>query len=219
MLPSKRVRKDLSLHQRYDIVQRLRRGEKQADIAIVFGVDRTTISKIKKNENVITQTVESGTKNVNVKRVKSFNFEHVDNELYSWFCSQVSGTPGLSGTILMEKARQLAIQSGATQEHAASIDMNWINRFKSRRNIVAKGRQRMPSAVPGNLPPCPLCAVQTRKSGKSGLRKCLLTGQPTSIHVTVCIHPECVYCCPSESLSDVQIDPFIGSNNFCGYGI
>ena len=86
MLPSKRVRKDLSLHQRYDIVQRLRRGEKEADIAIVFGVDRTTISKIKKNENVITQTVESGTKNVNVKRVKSFN---VDNELYSWFCSQV----------------------------------------------------------------------------------------------------------------------------------
>ena len=81
MLPSKRVRKDLSLHQRYDIVQRLRRGEKQADIAIVFGVDRTTISKIKKNKNVITQTVESGTKNVNVKRVKSFNFEHVDNEL------------------------------------------------------------------------------------------------------------------------------------------
>ena len=82
--------------------------------------------------------MESGTKNLNVKRVKSFNFEHVDNELYSWFCSQVSGTPGLSGTILMEKARQLAIQSGATQEHAASIDMNWINRFKSRRNIVAK---------------------------------------------------------------------------------
>ena len=98
-------------------------------------------------------------------------------------------------------------------------EMNDTNKQSQRKRLQGGGRQRMPSAVPGNLPPCPLCAVQKRKSDKSGLRKCLLTGQPTSIHVTVCIHPECVYYCPSESLSDVQIDPFIGSNNFCGYGI
>ena len=64
----------------------------------------------------------------------------------------------------------------------------------------------MPSAVPGNLSPCPLCAAEPRRSGKSGLRKCLLSLQP-SIHVTVCIHPECTYYAASETLSSIQLDP------------
>ena len=117
------------------------------------------------------------------------------------------------------KECQLATQLG----ECANLNASWVDRFKVRNNIQfqkrghrrhgEKGRQRMPSAVPGNFPPCPLCAVQKRKSGKNGLRKCLLTGQPTSIDVTLCIHLECVYYSPSVSLSTVQIDPFISQTS------
>ena len=61
----------------------------------------------------------------------------------------------------------------------------------------------MPSAGQGTLAPCPLCAAEKRTGG---LRNCLLSLQP-SIHVTVCMHPECIYFSPSETLSTVEVDP------------
>ena len=48
-----------------------------------------------------------------------------------------SGTPGLTGNLLLEKARQIA-RKGFDEAEISALDINWINRFKNRRNIVHK---------------------------------------------------------------------------------
>ena len=49
-----------------------------------------------------------------------------------------SGTPGLTGNLLLEKDRQIARKEGFDEAEISALDINWINRFKNRRNIVHK---------------------------------------------------------------------------------
>ena len=43
---------------------------------------------------------------------KSIRFEDVEQNLFDWFISMGSGTPGLTGNLLLEKARQIARREG-----------------------------------------------------------------------------------------------------------
>ena len=59
----------------------------------------------------------------------------LETQLYNWFI-RAQGTAGLCGSVLQEKACEIARQNGV--EDTSKIDLNWINRFKARRGIVAK---------------------------------------------------------------------------------
>ena len=69
---------------------------------------------------------------------KSIRFEDVEQNLFDWFISMGSGTPGLTGNLLLEKDRQIARKEGFDEAEISALDINWINRFKNRRNIVHK---------------------------------------------------------------------------------
>ncbi len=135
MSTSKRVRRSLSLADKYAVIQSIEKGEKQNNIATKVLVSEGAISKIKKDAVSIREAVESGTQDVTIKRKRHFIFDDVENQLYNWFV-RAQGTAGLSGSVLQEKARGIARASGA--EDTEKIDLNWINRFKARRGIVSR---------------------------------------------------------------------------------
>ena len=82
--------------------------------------------------------IEGGGTNITAKRGKLFSFPEVTVSLYNWFQSIAKGTPGLTGNLLLKKAKDIAKQLGCTEDEASTIDINWINRFKNRRGSVAK---------------------------------------------------------------------------------
>ena len=45
--------------------------------------------------------------NVSIKRKKSIQFEDIEQNLFDWFISMGSGTPGLTGNHLLEKAQEI----------------------------------------------------------------------------------------------------------------
>ena len=105
------------------------------------------MAKIKKNSLSIKEESESGKTNVSLKRKKSNRFEDVEQNLFDWFISMGSGTPGLTGNLLLEKARQIARKEGFDEAEISALDINWINRFKNRRNIVHKNLHGEVSSV------------------------------------------------------------------------
>ena len=137
-MTSKRPRHDLDLKQKYEVVQLLMTGCKQKFIADKFHVNESTISRLKNNQNEIVSEFEFGKQNFNAMRHKHFQLEKVDAVLLEWFRTVSAGKAGVSGALLQEKAKEFAIKLKFQEEDVVKIDMNWINRFKSRHGIVAK---------------------------------------------------------------------------------
>ena len=66
MNSAEKQRAELSLAQRYEILSKLKNGEKQQSIAEQYNVDRSTVAKIKKNSLSIKEEFKSGkTKKIN----------------------------------------------------------------------------------------------------------------------------------------------------------
>ena len=134
-MSTKRPRTELSLCKKYDIVKELNGGAKQADVAKKYGINESTVSRIKKERQSISKKFETGEKNPKQKRNRNIGFADVDQALYNWVVSTASGLPGLSGQMLLEKARKLARDLHYDDDD--KIDLNWINRFKSRHMVYA----------------------------------------------------------------------------------
>ena len=122
---------------KYEIVKLIDQGAKQSEIAKRFDVNESTVSRIKKNKDLVAKEFESGLSSVLSKRKKLFDLHSVDKALLEWFKLN-AGQSGLVGSILQEKAIQFAGMLGFNEEFQIRIDINWINRFKARHSIVAK---------------------------------------------------------------------------------
>ena len=133
-MSTKRPRTELSLCKKYDIVKELNGGAKQADVAKKYGINESTVSRIKKERQSISKKFETGEKNPKQKRNRNISFADVDQALYNWVVSTASGLPGLSGQMLLEKARKLARDLHYDDDD--KIDLNWINRFKLGRGEI-----------------------------------------------------------------------------------
>ena len=71
-------------------------------------LNESTVSRIKKDRQAICQEFEMGEKNPKQKRNRVITFADVDKKLFNWVVNTASGLPGLSGQILLEKARKIA---------------------------------------------------------------------------------------------------------------
>lgn len=137
-MAAKRPRNDIKLQQKYDMVKLLKRGWKQKQVADKFGVNESTVTRLKKQQEEILAHFEQGKLNTTVKRNKSFGLEKVDTALFEWFRTVAAGKPGISGALLQEKAQDFAKKLKFDDTEVKKIDINWINRFKRRHYIVAK---------------------------------------------------------------------------------
>ena len=86
-MSTKRPRTELSLCKKYDIVKELNGGAKQADVAKKYGINESTVSRIKKERQSISKKFETGEKNPKQKRNRNIGFADVDQALYNWVVS------------------------------------------------------------------------------------------------------------------------------------
>ncbi|CAM1320828.1 TIGD6 (predicted) [Pycnogonum litorale] len=71
-----------------------------------------------------------------MKRKRKHNFEDVDEPLLKWFRAARDKKLPVSGDDLLLKAQQFARACG--YENPEKLDINWINRWKLREEIVCK---------------------------------------------------------------------------------
>ena len=130
---SKRI--NLSLSEKYELVQLYKSGESQTSISKRKNIARTTIIGICKNADKIVNDYESG-QNSKSKRVRTHNYEDVDKPLLDFFRLAREQNIPISGAMLLEKALVYARQ--LKHPEPISIDINWVNRWKLRNEVVSK---------------------------------------------------------------------------------
>lgn len=133
MAPTKRT--NIVLKEKYEIAQMYRRGIKVSEIVKQKNIPRTTINGyIKDAENII-KKYESG-ENSNTMRIRQHKFDNIDSHLLSFFRLARDKKIPISGELLLEKARFYATALQYTD--VDKIDRNWIQRWKTRNNILSK---------------------------------------------------------------------------------
>lgn len=125
-------RKSFSIEEKSVIIQRLEAGESNVMIAKEFGVSHSTISTIKKNKHKIEPLFNANV--LKPKRVRVSSQEQVEVALLQWFKLQRNRGIPVNGPMLQQKANFFANELNILNFDCSA---SWINRFKSRHNIVA----------------------------------------------------------------------------------
>lgn len=86
--------KSLELSKKFEILQRLRKGESAVKLSQEFGIPRTSVNDIKKNADKIEEfisTMEVTDGNVTTrKRMKTAENSELDEAVYVWFTQRRS---------------------------------------------------------------------------------------------------------------------------------
>lgn len=125
-------RKCFSIEEKSVIIQRLEAGESNVTIAKEFGVNHSTISTIKKNKHKIEPLFNANV--LKPKRVRVSSQGQVEEALLQWFKLQRNRGIPINGPMLQEKANFFANELNIPNFDCSA---SWINRFKTRHNIVA----------------------------------------------------------------------------------
>lgn len=123
----------LSLETKAEIINRIKKGEKQVDLAIEYNVGRSTLSFIMKNSEKFLGVLKNGKFHPDSKRLRGAQREDVEAALYEWYKQASVVGITISGPILCRKARDFAAKLGY-QEFKAT--RGWLDRFKRRKHIV-----------------------------------------------------------------------------------
>lgn len=133
-MATKRKRQDISLAQKYEVVQLLEQRVSQSEIARRLGMSQPTVSVIAKNRSQIKEDFESCA-NPDRKRQRMGNSATVDRALLEWFKTARHRDIPLNGPILMEKAKELSQKLNVEDFNASK---GWLERWKARENIGFK---------------------------------------------------------------------------------
>ena len=126
----------LPLKKKYEIACKLSQENVNVSrLAKDLNVPRTTLNTLRKQKNKIIFEFEAG-RNAEMKRKRQHGFEDVDEPLVKWFRSARDEKIPVSGEMLVLKARQFASISG--YDNVDKLDINWINRWKSREEVACK---------------------------------------------------------------------------------
>jgi hypothetical protein len=107
-MPPKRVIKTLSIQDKFNLIKDVDSGFKKKDIAIKYGVPKSTVSTILKNKKKVIKAIEEGTVSQNCKRLKKGTLENVDRAVDDWFKATRSQNILVSGALIKEKVLELA---------------------------------------------------------------------------------------------------------------
>lgn len=105
-------------------------GKKVKDVVVIFGIGYSTACDIVKNKDKILQLSQNS--NV-IKRQRKQKYENVNNATARWFEQMRAQNVPISGDVLKKKALKFADDLGVTSFKASN---GWIDKFKSRNNIV-----------------------------------------------------------------------------------
>lgn len=125
------TRKSFSVKEKAEIVFKIEKGSKQADICREYSLQKSTVATIWKNRETIKRAYEQNT--TKVKKLRKPTRDDVDSALLKWFTLQRSRNVAISGPLLQVKANEFA-KLFDIEDFACS--QGWIDRFKKRHNIT-----------------------------------------------------------------------------------
>lgn len=154
ILKCQSVRVVLSLKDKINIIDSLKKGETGRKLADKYGVGTSTISDIKKNVHSIllyTCKLDSEDGSKYRKMMKKPKNELLEDALYCWFLQKRSTGQPISGPLLCEKALQLNQKLGGDESVVASN--GWVYRLKFRhgiRELKIQGENMSANVDPAN---------------------------------------------------------------------
>lgn len=124
----------LSVKDKLEILQKLRNKMKNTkQLAIEYKCNVSTIRRINRNEENIRKVAQK-TQNVKRKRIRNSSYEKIDIALTQWLGNVRQQNAIITGPLLMEKAKQLAVKMNIDFQP----NSGWIWRWQKRNNIVFK---------------------------------------------------------------------------------
>lgn len=126
-------RKVLSLEDRIKVVRMNTAGKSCRKIAEELCVGKTQIQKIIQDKHLIQTEIASGS-NLEKKyaKVRKTGNEDLNLTMFEWFCEVRSRNIPITGKLIQEKARGLAVERGM---HDFKASNGWLESFKRRNNI------------------------------------------------------------------------------------
>ncbi|XP_054709506.1 jerky protein homolog-like [Uloborus diversus] len=137
-MSGKRKRVVLSLGDKGKILKRLKNNEAASKLAAEFGVGKSTISDIKKNEESIMKYLtglESEQGSLDRKSMKKSFDDKVGKALHMWFLQKRSSGHPISGPLLCEKALFFNEKLNGENTNTFQASSGWLRNFKLRHGI------------------------------------------------------------------------------------
>ena len=128
---SRKRKVELNLGQKFSVLTEIHKGRTQSEIGVEFGIDRCSVSRIKRDEQKILAAIENN-ENTCKKRDRKTSGEQVEEALFLWFTQMRARNVPLHGPMVLEKAHQISVQINSDFVPNPS----WLERFKKRRNII-----------------------------------------------------------------------------------
>ena len=121
--------KALTLQQKKDIISQLKGGEKGQSLAAKYGVNKATISRIRKDAGKILGASED---QQDLKRVKQQKYPQIDEMMLEWFEEARDRNYVINDEIIKQTALVFGSDLGLTDFKASS---SWVLAFKRKHGI------------------------------------------------------------------------------------
>lgn len=132
----KRKRVVLSLKQKLDIINRLERGEKSANLAEEYNVGKSSVMDIKMRKQKLLSYVSTFANADGMNRRKTMKCAYnkeLDQAVYEWYINMRSHGHHLNGPAICDKALEINTVLGGSTDFKASG--GWLKNFKARHGL------------------------------------------------------------------------------------
>lgn len=136
-MAANKKRKKLSIEEKISVIEAVKRGSSQRSVAKLFDVSKTQVQHIiaTKDELLLEHQESMNSNTPKPKRHRKTNNEEINEATLNWFYERKANHLPLSGSMLQEKALELARQLNNQTFKASN---GWLHAFIRRNNIVLK---------------------------------------------------------------------------------
>jgi len=132
-MAKRKFQTELSLQQKSEVLLRIQKSESQGKPAEQYGVSKTTIANIKKNEHSVMNSVESNFSQNRKRKMRKTENEQVNSIMLEFFI-KCRGAQNIPVTSPMLQAKAGEIASSLQIEKFSAIN-GWLEAFRHRNNI------------------------------------------------------------------------------------
>ena len=130
----KRSRCHISLAEKYEAIMEMEKGNRtKSELARMFNVPQSTFFSWVRNADSIKQGLAKY--DPKRSRMRAGTFAELEGELYKWCCTQRDVNIQLSGSLILEKAKEIVDRLNLKK---CKLSPGWLERFKERHGISFK---------------------------------------------------------------------------------
>ena len=136
-MESSKKRKKLTIEEKISVIEAVNKGSSQRSVAKLFEVSKTQVQHIIATKDELLLEYQECTNNgtPKPKRHRKTNNEEINEATLNWYHERKANNLPLSGSMLQEKALEIARQSNNQTFKASN---GWLHAFIRRNNIMLK---------------------------------------------------------------------------------